>query len=277
MIEAESFTQARFMLQFDPCDVLIIHQDLMDSEGGQALSWLVWNRNLPVVFLSSTGGLASARAYELGASLCLSTEDAFAHPVLLSKVLDRALHWHDLENKLTITRERLDRSRRHVDRLVNVMWRITPTQGDSAWFTQRYMMDRLQEELSRAERHQVPLSVAVGEVNVEDTEGCLPTWAVEAIVRGKRRSDVVGQYGENGFLILMVHTPQTGGLNCVRRLQKVIEHPLEEFERPASSPRALLRPEQHDRGSPHRGRPSPFRRGRPRSRPPQPRERIVAN
>jgi len=240
VIEAGSFTQARFNLQFDPCDVLVVHQDLMENEGGQGLSWLVWNKHLPVVFLSATGGLASARAYELGASMCLSAEEVIAHPILLARALERVLHCHHVEQNLALTRERLNQSRRHVDRLVNVMWRVAPTGGDTPWFSQRYMMDRLQEELSRAERHKVPLSLAIGELSVEDTEGNLPHWAVDAIVRGKRKSDVAGQYGQNGFLLLMVHTPPTGGLNCVRRIQKVIEHPVEDLNGPHTTPRAYF-------------------------------------
>lgn len=239
VVEAESFTQARYLLQFEPCDAFVVHQDLMDSEGGQGLSWLVWNRRLPVVFLSKSG-LASVRAYELGASHCVSTEDIFAHPNLLAKVLDRAMHAHELEQKLDASRERLNKTRRHVDRLVNVLWRIAPTAGDSAWYSQRHMIDRLQEELSRVERHGVPLSVAIGELNVEAEEGSLPNWAIEAIVRGKRRSDVAGQYGQNGFLLLMVHTPQMGGINCVKRIQRVIEHPSVDLSGPHIPPRAYF-------------------------------------
>lgn len=239
VVEAESFTQARFVLQFDPCDVLLIHQDLVDAEGGQGLAWLVWNRNMPVVFLSGSGGEATTRAYELGASLCLAAGEALTHPLLLARVLDRALHWHETENGLRMTRERLNESRRHVDRLVNVMWRVNPTHGEVPWFTQRHMMERLQEELSRVERHQTPLTLALGELNLEQ-EGALPNWAVEAIVRAKRRCDVAGQYGQNGFLILMVQTPKEGGLNCVRRLQKVIEHPLEALAGPHQPPRAYF-------------------------------------
>jgi GGDEF domain-containing protein len=242
VVEADSFTQARFVLQFDPCEVLLIHQDLFDAEGGQGLSWLVWNRNLPVVFLSATGGAASTRAYELGASLCLPMEEALAHPMLLAQVLDRALHWHQIETGLQTTREKLNESRRHVDRLVNVIWRISPTNGDSSWFTQRHMMERLQEELARAERHQVPLTVALGELNIHQTEadGPLPRWAVEAIIRGKRRCDVAGEYGPYGFLLLMVHTQKEGGVTCIRRLQKVIEHPLQESPGPHAPPRAFF-------------------------------------
>lgn len=239
VIEAESFTQARFNLQFDPCDVLVIHQDLMDAEGGQGLAWLVWNQQMPVVFLSTSGGLGSTRAYELGASLCLTIEEALAHPVLLARVLERALRWHEIENGLKVARQRLSDSRRHVERLVNVLWRVHPTQGESPWFTQRHMMERLQEELVRAERHQLPLSLALGELNIEE-EGTLPAWAVEAIVRTKRRCDVAGQYGQNSFLVLMTHTPREGGLNCVRRLQKIIEHPLETLAGPHLPPRAYF-------------------------------------
>lgn len=239
VVEAESFTQARFVLQFEPCEVLLIHQDLLDSEGGQGLSWLVWNRHLPVVFLSAHGGEGATRAYELGASLCLSMEEAVAHPLLLTRVLERATHWHQVEQGLNTTREKLNQSRRHIDRLVNVIWRASPTNGDAAWFTQRHMMERLQEEIARAERHQLPLTVALGELGADGQEP-LPVWAIEAIVRGKRRCDVAGEYGPQGFLLLMVHTKQENGVTCIRRLQKVIEHPLAAPVGPHLPPRAFF-------------------------------------
>ena len=59
---------------------------------------------------------------------------------------------------------------------------------------------------------------------------CLPDWSVAAILRGKRRCDVVGQYGQDGFMLLMVQTPKPGGVACCRRLQLHLEHP--EHERP---------------------------------------------
>lgn len=80
-----------------------------------------------------------------------------------------------------------------------------------------------------------PLSVAVGELQSTEGGGAMvPDWAAEAIVRGKRRSDVVGQYGPGGFLMLMMHTPKPGGVTCCRRLQEALEHPAE-----TGAPRAM--------------------------------------
>ncbi|MFO0967964.1 MAG: diguanylate cyclase [Gemmataceae bacterium] len=240
MLEAESFSHARYLLQYEPADALLVHQDLLDSDGAQGLSWLASHRKAPVVFLSQECLTSAALAYELGASLCLSMQEALAHPLLLAKSLERAVYCHAIETQLDTTRERLARSRRHVDRLVNVMWRMTPTDADSPWFSQRHMMERLDEEIARSKRHKAPLTIALGELSDASTdEGTLPHWTVEAILKTKRRDDVVGQYGKNGFLLLLVHTPVQGGMHCVRRLQKIIEHDRAELQAP-HRPRAYF-------------------------------------
>src|SRR5207247_2659054 len=125
-----------------------------------------------------------------------------------------------------------------------------------------YMMERLQEELARAGRHKIPLSLAIGELKDEEENEApiLPEWSTELIIKGKRRCDVAGHYGPKNFLLLMVHTPRTGGVCCLQRLQQAIEHPAETLQRPhvqayfglttthgeAAQPQSLLRAaEQH--------------------------------
>jgi hypothetical protein len=150
-----------------------------------------------------------------------------AHPPLLQRVMEQAVETRKAIAGHERTRESLVESRRNIDRLVQMLWRTTPRHDDH-WYPQRHVLERLDEEAARCRRHDVPLSVAVGELTSTDDQSLsLPDWAAEAIVRGKRRSDVVGQYGPNGFLMLMMHTPKPGGVTCCRRLQDVLEHPAE--------------------------------------------------
>ena len=58
-VEADSFSRARFLLQHDPCDLLLVNDDLYHREGSQGLAWLAYQRTrLPVVFLA--GGFGGA-------------------------------------------------------------------------------------------------------------------------------------------------------------------------------------------------------------------------
>ena len=131
-------------------------------------------------------------------------------------------------------KEQLAQSRRHNDCLVNLLWRSTPRSNDGTWFPQRYMLERLCEELARTERHGVPLTMVLGEVEPENdvvTPG-MPDWAARVIIQSKRRCDVAGQYGTQGFLLLLVHTNQERAVSCCRRLQSILEEPPQTLQAP---------------------------------------------
>ena len=100
---------------------------------------------------------------------------------------------------------------------VSMIWRTTPRQAEVSWFSQRYMMERLSEELARARALPSPY-LALGEVkaameDIPEENATIPDWIVPTIAKGKRRCDVAGQYGL-GFMLLMVHTPIEGDSNA---------------------------------------------------------------
>ena len=257
-LEAESFSRARFVLQHEPCDVLLVNDDLYETEGGQGLAWLAWQREVPVVLLVGAASETYARAYQLGVSVCLPRDQALSHPPMLAGGLNQAMNICEMRFGYQRIKEQLAQSRRHTDSLVNMLWRTTPRTSDNNWFPQRYMMERLCEELARTERHAIPLTMVMGELrpNADGETNGLPDWVANTIVSAKRRCDVAGQYGTNGFLLLLVQTSKQGGINCCKRLQKMLEHPPQSPQPPhvvtsffsvvgpgpgMNSPQALLR------------------------------------
>ncbi len=234
---ADDLSKARCSLQHNPCDVLIVHEELLEKEGPQALGWLAWKQNFPVVFLGDMPENFS-RAYEIGVTTCLARDMAMAHPPLLDFTMRSALTMHQTKAALERTKEQLSQTRSHIDRLVTLLCRTGLQPNDHLWYPQPYMMERLQEEIARAERHKIPLSLAIGELQSDDevpseeTPALLPDWSTDLIVREKRRCDVAGQYGPQNFMLLMVQTPKHGGMTCLKRLQQVIEHPPEKARWP---------------------------------------------
>jgi GGDEF domain-containing protein len=227
-IEAGSISQARFVLQHSPCDVALVNDDLYHREGEQALAWLARHGQAPVVFLAGDMPGTMARVYHLGATMCLPRTAAQAHPPLLAAALERAAQLADAQRCRRCAQEQLAHSRRHVDRLVNLIWRSAPLEPNTRWFTQRHALDRLQEEIARTERHGGPLTLALAEVEVDEADEQieaepLEEWTSAVVARSKRRCDVAGHYGMQGFLLLMVHTPKHGGIICCRRLKKLLE------------------------------------------------------
>lgn len=257
LLEADTFSRARFVLQHNPCDVLVVHDDLYEREGGQGLAWLSWRREVPVVLLVGPHPERYARAYELGVTLCLPRDMALEHPTMLAAGLVQAMSIGEMRFGYQHVQEQLAQSRRHMDRLVNMLWRSVPRADDQQWFPQRYILERLSEELARTERHGLPLTIAIGQLGkAADEESAersdsamdLPDWAAETIVRVKRRCDLAGQYGVQSFLLLLVQTKQEGGMTCCRRMQKMLEqtsHALQGPHRPLETFFGLATVSQH--------------------------------
>ena len=227
--EADSFEQARFLLQHDPCDVLLVDHSLYQPEDSDGLAWLAGQQQVPVAFVAGPDPSVTTDALGHGVNQWLPRDLALSHPPLLAAVLDQAASKGDLRRSNRLLGEALQECRRQVRRLVTLLWGLSPIERHARWFTQRHMMERLQEEIARAERGGAPLAVALGEVRANGPEAPAPdppqmaAWTAERVTRHKRRTDVAGQYGPAGFLLLLSHTNDLGALACCRRLQKQLE------------------------------------------------------
>ncbi|MFL5245224.1 MAG: GGDEF domain-containing protein [Gemmataceae bacterium] len=227
--EADSFERARFILQHEPWDVLLIDESLQ-SQDGAGVSWLTRHASVPWVFLAGAQPDVIANALAHGLGQWLLRDLALASPHLLNAALVQADRMGELRRQAKRAHQELGESRRQVDRLVGLLWESSPADPQTSWFTQRHMMDRLNEEVSRTVRHGIPLSVVLGEVQRNGQPGTrdeeLPPishWTAEQVTHAKRRADVAGQYGPQGFMLLLVHTPEAGAETFCRRLQKLIE------------------------------------------------------
>jgi hypothetical protein len=245
-VTADSFERVQFISQHNPCETLLLGDDLFLKAGEAGLAWLARQRHLPTILLAGCAAPTLELAYRHGVHICLPRELTLSHPELLAAALQRAALFAEERRYCRHNAEQLSQCRRHIDRLVGVLWRTAPAvDRNDHWYTQRHMLNRLQEELARKDRHGIPLTVAVGEVDAEDDlvlpeVFSIPDWTADTINRSKRRCDVVGQYGLSGFLLLMVHTPKTGGIICCRRLQKMLEGPTEPQKGPAGPVRAYF-------------------------------------
>jgi diguanylate cyclase (GGDEF)-like protein len=232
VIDADSLERARFLLQLDPCDVLLLDCSLYRSGRSDDLSWLAGQRRAPVLFLGDGDAETVAAALCHGAHYWLPRELARHHAPVLAAMLRQAAQFGDLQRRGQETNEALEDTRRRVSRLVNLLWEAVPGEGRARWFTQRYMLERLEEEVIRSQRYGGPLAVVLGEVDAPATArtvrgevGQAATWIVDQISRVKRRSDVAGQYGLQGFMLLLPQTNETGAAGCCQRLRNLLEQP----------------------------------------------------
>ncbi len=229
---ADGVERARFVLQMEPCDVVVLDGDLYRGAHADALEWLGGPERTPVLFLADvTPGLV-VEALGRGADHWLPRDLALSCPALLAATLQSAARLGDLRRKARAAGRTLADCRRQVSRLVSLLWETSPAEGKFGWYSQRHMLERLDEEAARSRRHGGPFTVVLGEVQGARREQLSPaethhlaTWTAARVTQAKRRCDVAGQYGPHGFMLLLPGATATGAVGACRRLQAVLEEP----------------------------------------------------
>jgi GGDEF domain-containing protein len=225
-LEAGSLEKARFFLRAAPCDAVLLDGGLYRSAGPDGLAWLAGPGREPVLLLAEADPELVLAALERGADAWLPRELGLAHPVLLGAALRRVARLGDQERKAGVTSQALHDCRRQVGRLAGLLWEARPAEGPTDWYSQRHMLQRLDEEVARARRHGGPLTVVLGEVQ-PGGEGAEAALAAERVGRAKRRCDVAGRYGVHGFMMLLPRGTEAEALGCCRRLRALLEQPSE--------------------------------------------------
>jgi GGDEF domain-containing protein len=219
-VEAGSLEKVRFFLRATPCDAVLLDAGLYRAAGADGQAWLANHEHAPVLFLSEAGPDLVLGALERGADAWLPRELALAHPALLGAALRRVARLGDLAERAGATAEALRECHRQVSRLAGLLWEARPGAGPSDWYSQRHMLQRLDEEVARARRHGGPLAVVLGEVGAGEAEAAR---AAERVGRAKRRCDVAGQYGLHGFMLLLPRGSEAEARGCCRRLRAMLE------------------------------------------------------
>lgn len=223
---AEDFAHAHFLVQMDACDVLVVDHSALGAEDD--LGRLTGRPEVPILFLSANDPEVIFHALSLGARQWLPRDLVLAHPATLDAALHHAVLGRAGAWRARRAADQLRDSRAQVGRLANLLWDATPTEGRPPWFSQRYMLQRLHEEVCRSRRHGGSLALVLGEVRAErdepeDDPGRISRWVSEHVNRSKRRSDVAGQYGPDGFMLLLPHTAAAGAAHYCRRLRQLLE------------------------------------------------------
>jgi hypothetical protein len=228
VVETESLERAHFLLQHGYSDVWLIDDRICWTNDENGLVWLTGRRQTPVLFLADPdpGRLIWSQAW--GCEQWL-VRDLATQPGLLRVALEQAVRWGELHRNLHRYGEELLECRRRVNSLADMLWQSVPEERGDGCLPQRHVLLRLQEEINRAERHGTPLTLVLGEMRdrAEPAPGGPPVpvapWAFGLINQTKRRCDVLGRYGPNSFLLLLVQTGTGGADVFCQRLRRAFQ------------------------------------------------------
>ncbi len=236
---ADSPEHARFLTQLFACDVLIVDDSALGAPGDCCVRWLSERGRRPVIFLCGAQGAAIQRALAEGARLWLLRDLIVNEPALLAEGLAHALRARAEQRKLRQAQRQARLHRAQAGRLTDLLWASLPVEGKPEWLSQRFMLERLYQEVLRSNRHNTPLTLVLGEWRVDPAHGIdepeekpapgleaersIREWTIRRVLENKRRSDVAGQYGCHGFMLLLPHTPDEGAKEFCRRLRHDLE------------------------------------------------------
>lgn len=227
---ANSLEQACFVQEAQPCDVVLIEGSLAGPGWFEGLVRLARLVLAPVVLVADDDPATLLEGLRHGASW-LPADLARRHPDLLRVHLERAVALGQERQRARITAAQLRNSHARIDRLLSLLWEAVPGEGPARWYSQRHMLERLDEEVARTRRHGRPLSVVLGELRAETGDRLDPrhlqrlgTWLARQIGANKRRSDVAGQYGLGGFMLLLPQATAEEAEGACRRLAGLLRH-----------------------------------------------------
>jgi GGDEF domain-containing protein len=227
---ASSLEQACFLQEARPCEVVVVEGGLAGPGWSEGLARLARLALAPIVLVADAAPEILLEGLRQGAAW-LPADVARRHPDIFLAHLDRAAALGAERHRARITAAQLRNSHARIDRLLGLLWEAVPGEGPARWFSQRHMLDRLDEEVARARRTGRPLALALGELRAESGDRLDPRqlqrlggWLARQIGAHKRRSDVAGQYGPGGFMLLLPQATPEEAAGACRRLDGLLRH-----------------------------------------------------
>lgn len=226
--EADGFGHARFLIAMTAVEAAVVAADADRPGFADGLAWVAGQLVAPPVLVCDLcDGVAQAAARH---GVLWMPAEGRRHAAMLAALLEQA---HGLGRRRAEAVEGaalLGDSQAHVERLLQMLWHSAPLAGRPRWLTQRHVMERLEEEVERCRRGGAPLALVLGELDAPPTmppteADRLAGWLADTVAEGKRRSDVAGQYGRRGFLMVLPQTTTEQAKGACQRLRRVLADP----------------------------------------------------
>ncbi|HMP15728.1 MAG TPA: GGDEF domain-containing response regulator [Gemmatales bacterium] len=179
---------------------------------------------------------AAVYALQEGASDYLLIDQIQHDPVALHRAIKNAVQRKQLEREFARTVELLRQRNGELEMLNQQLWKLSHTDELTGYFNRRHIVSRMEEEISRGLRYEMPLSIVLADIDhfkqINDTFGHLTgdraLQTIADLFRSKlRESDLIGRFGGEEFLLILPHTDLSGAEAFCHRLRDHVEkHPL---------------------------------------------------
>ena len=217
VFEATSGAEALDFLATDLPDLVVLGRALPDMDGLELLPKLKSSELdfVPVLVASARGETSErVRGLQLGADDYISRPCDPAELLERAKALLRVKQMHDKIRKVQVALEQMVVS----DPLTGL-------------HNRRYLMDRLVQEMQRADRHGEPLAFAMIDLDgfkpINDQFGHIVGDKVlravgSAVAKCVRVSDIAARYGGDEFAVILPQTPPEGAMRVCERIVRAI-------------------------------------------------------
>ncbi|HUJ27785.1 MAG TPA: diguanylate cyclase [Myxococcales bacterium] len=217
VFEAQSGAEAMDFLATDRPDLVVLGRSLPDMDGLELVPRLKSNELdfVPVLVASHRGETSErVRGLQLGADDYIGRPCDPAELLARAKALLRTKQTHDKIRKLHVALEQMVVS----DPLTGL-------------HNRRYLMDRLVQEMQRADRHGEPFAFAMIDLDsfkpINDQFGHILGDKVlravgNAVARCVRVSDIAARYGGDEFAVILPQTPPDGAARVCERILHAI-------------------------------------------------------
>lgn len=229
--DCEAAHAARARLEADSFDLIVV-------EGGpdEVRALIEWSADAAIVAVAANG-VAGGR----DAVLAAGAVDGF----VLADYDGRAeLFWSSLRQTLRYHASRLQHRRlkhvledraRQIQRLNQRLVCSAPYDGRTGWLSHAHTIDRCQEEIGRAVRYGLPLSLLL--LEFLDVDSSAPQLdrdffdeaLVEIAARVReiaRHTDVAGHFGAESILLILTNTDEAGAERFYDRVQQALAPPI---------------------------------------------------
>lgn len=225
--ECDQLEAALARLEHDSFDVVLLDTTPADvsrisrAGKGAAVFFLAWSKDAP----------PADEVLAAGASDYISPPETGMDPNDLWVSLRQGLRFHRMQRERSYFAEVIRERDRQLVQLTQRLAHASPFDQRTGWPRHQYIVDRLGEECRRSTRYKLPLTAVLMDVlgldGIQRDHGTAAANGVigelaERVRIVARKTDLVGHYGTDGFLVLLTNTDREGGyIFCQRTVQAI--------------------------------------------------------